>query len=86
MDAPGLLHHAMARGIERCVIFPRKFDYGDFVERLEAGLEKSPNTILAWALMPNHFHLLVRSGGSGISTLMRRVASTGVVRNEFPIL
>ncbi|MBI4248447.1 MAG: transposase, partial [Elusimicrobia bacterium] len=61
LDAPGLLQHVLARGIERRAIFRDKTDYQDFLSRLESSLEKSPNHILAWALMPNHFHLLIRS-------------------------
>ena len=73
MDAPGLLHHIIARGIERRDIFHDFGEYKDFLDRVPISLEKSPNSILAWALMPNHFHLLVRSGQGGISDLMRRL-------------
>ncbi|MBI4396511.1 MAG: transposase [Elusimicrobia bacterium] len=73
IDAPGLLHHITARGIERRFIFQDETDYRDFVNRLETSLRKSPNQILAWALMPNHFHLLVRSGFGGVPDLMRRL-------------
>jgi len=73
LDAPGLLHHIISRGIERRDIFNDKSDYEDFLNRIESSLEKSPNQILAWALMPNHVHLLVRSGRGGIVSFMRRL-------------
>lgn len=73
LDAPGLLHHIMARGIERRAIFLDKIDYAGFLQRLEISLGKSPNQVLAWALMPNHFHLLIRSGSGGVPALMRRL-------------
>ena len=67
------MHHVIARGIERRPLFFDKIDYDDFLARLEISLEKSPNQVFAWALLPNHFHLLIRSGAGGISELMRRL-------------
>lgn len=75
LDAPGLFHHVIARGLERRVIFTGKSDYEDFLSRVETSLEKSPNQILAWALMPNHFHFLIRTGSGGLSRFMRRLMS-----------
>lgn len=75
IDAPGLLHHVIARGLERRKIFNDKRDYDDFLGRIEISLAKSPNQILAWALMPNHFHMLIRSGAGGLSRFMRRLMS-----------
>ncbi len=34
LDAPGVLHHVMIRGIEGQKIFLRSRDYEDFLERL----------------------------------------------------
>ena len=36
LDAPGVLHHVMVRGIERRVIFRDEVDRADFVGRLAA--------------------------------------------------
>ena len=73
LDAPGLLHHVMVRGLNRRSIFQDRWDYEDFLKRLAAALVKSPCEILAWALMPNHVHFLVRSGAGGLAPLMRRL-------------
>lgn len=75
LDAPGLLNHVIARGLERREIFTNKTDYEDFLSRVESALEKSPNQLLAWALMPNHFHFLIRTGSGGLSRFMRRLMS-----------
>lgn len=73
LDAPGVLHHIMIRGIERRVIFRSDQDRRDFLKRLAVLLPESQTQCYAWVLMKNHVHLLLRSGVSGISQLMRRL-------------
>jgi putative transposase len=63
----------MARGIERSKIFRNYADMGQFLERLEKILNETEASCYAWALMPNHFHLLLRTGAVPISTVMRRL-------------
>ena len=73
LDAPGVLHHIMIRGIERRAIFRSDQDRRDFLKRLAVLLPESQTQCYAWVLMKNHVHLLLRSGVSGISQLMRRL-------------
>ena len=73
IDAPGALHHIIARGIERRSIFEDDADQDNFLNRLDTILTATQTTCFAWALIPNHFHLLLRSGPVSISTLMRRL-------------
>lgn len=61
----------MARGIERCRIFRGSEDYGDFLARLGTILQGAQVRCYAWALLPNHFHLLLRSGEVPLSRVMR---------------
>ena len=61
------------RGIERRKIFRDDSDRDDFLERLSAILGESRTACYAWALMPNHFHLLLKTGQTPIATLMRRL-------------
>jgi putative transposase len=63
----------MVRGWERRPIFSDDHDRGDFVTRLARLSTETMSPILAWALMPNHAHILLRSGREGLSVLMRRV-------------
>ena len=80
LDAPGALHHVMGRGIERTKVFQADADRDDFVTRL-AGLCREGNLVVyAWTLMPNHFHLLVRTGQRQLSESMKRLL-TGYVVN-----
>ncbi len=73
LDAPGLLQHVMARGIERKQIFKDGADRRDFLERLATILEETQTQCYAWALIPNHFHLLLRTGATPLSKVMRRL-------------
>jgi REP element-mobilizing transposase RayT len=77
IDAPGALHHIIARGIERNKIFQDDFDRENFPERLDVIIQKTETKCYAWALIPNHFHLLLKTGSMPIATVMRRLL-TGV--------
>ena len=73
IDAPGALHHVIVRGIERKKIFKDDTDRDKFLERLGLILADTGTACLAWSLLPNHFHLLLRTGSAPISTVMRRL-------------
>ena len=73
IDAPGALHHIICRGIERKKIFRDNKDRNNFVERLGGLLVQTATHCYAWALIPNHFHLLLKTGHVPISTVMRRL-------------
>ena len=73
IDAPGALHHIVIRGIERKPIFKDSQDYQNFIERLANILSESSTPCFAWVLMTNHAHLLLRTGLTSISTVMRRL-------------
>jgi REP element-mobilizing transposase RayT len=73
IDAPGALHHIIARGIERSNIFRDDVDREGFLERLGELFLQTQTICYAWALIPNHFHLLLKTGSVSIATLMRRL-------------
>jgi REP element-mobilizing transposase RayT len=73
LDIEGALQHVMARGIERRELFRNDADREDLLTRLAVLAPETGAVVYAWSLMPNHFHLLVRSGPSGLSTFMRRL-------------
>ena len=73
IDAPGALHHIIVRGIERRKIFLDDADRENFLARLGAVIEDTQTGCFAWALIPNHFHLLLRTGDSNISRVMQRL-------------
>ncbi len=71
LDAPGVLHHVMVRGIERRRIFQDDADRADFCARLARVVTGTGLRVLAWALLPNHGHLLVRTGTRPLARCMR---------------
>jgi putative transposase len=73
LDAPGALHHVMVRGIEGRSIFADDVDRQEWVDRLATIGPETGLAVLAWALLPNHVHLLVRTGERPLATTMRRL-------------
>jgi len=63
----------MCRAIEGSLAFRVAADRTDFLERLAAQVGASGLQVLAWALVPNHLHLLVRTGRRPLSSVMRRI-------------
>jgi putative transposase len=79
LDAPDTLHHVMVRGLERRVIFRDDTDREDFITRLASLAGAGALTIYAWALLPNHAHILVRTGPRSLARSMRSLL-TGYAR------
>jgi REP element-mobilizing transposase RayT len=73
LDAPGTLHHVIIRGLERGLIVRDDEDRQAFVTRLAALVQATRTLVYAWALLPNHAHLLLRTGPVGLPTVMRRL-------------
>ena len=73
IDAPGALHHIIVRGIERRKIFYDDSDRDNLLKRLGVVLTETKTPCFAWALTPNHLHLLLRTGAAPIATVMQRL-------------
>lgn len=80
LDAPGVIHHVIIRGIERREIFRDNRDRNDMVDRLAVLLPATNTSCYAWAFLSNHAHFLFRSGNQGLSTLMRRLLTGYAIR------
>jgi putative transposase len=63
----------MVRGLERRIIFKDDTDRADFVARVATLAEAEALTVYAWALLPNHAHLLVRTGSRSLPRSLRRL-------------
>jgi REP element-mobilizing transposase RayT len=83
IDAPGAIHHVIARGINRQRIFLDDPDKKNYLDRLSALLNDSGIRCYAWAVCDNHFHLLLRTGTvSGHSNISVNSASKTVARGK----
>ena len=80
LDAPGVLHHVIGRGIEKRPIFLTDEDRNDFLARLGLLSEEGYLKVYAWALLPNHFHLLCKTGKAPLARSMRRLLTGYVVK------
>jgi REP element-mobilizing transposase RayT len=60
-DYPGAWWHVMNRGADGCVLFHDKEEGRYFLSLLARAVRWGWLEIHAWCLMPNHFHLEVRS-------------------------
>jgi putative transposase len=71
--APGALHHITIRGIKRQRIFSDDQDRDNFIKRLGDIVTETQTACFAWALIPNHAHLLLRTGQAPPAAVMRRL-------------
>jgi putative transposase len=53
--------HIVNRGNDRRVIFPADIDYGSFLVLLREARERFAVELYSYCLLPNHFHLVVRT-------------------------
>jgi REP element-mobilizing transposase RayT/lambda repressor-like predicted transcriptional regulator len=58
------------------VVFRGDSDRDHFLERLGEILQDTQTPCYAWALIPNHFHLLLKTGTVPVSTVMRRLLTS----------
>jgi REP element-mobilizing transposase RayT len=78
LDFEGAVHHVMTRGIEKRRIFLCREDREDLLARICEAVASLDATVYAWALMPNHYHLLVRTGTFRLPRIMSSI-NTGYV-------
>jgi REP element-mobilizing transposase RayT len=57
---PGALHHIYGRAVSGENLFKGNSDYVSFLKKLRRYSGKYCISIIAWGLMPNHYHLLTR--------------------------
>jgi putative transposase len=79
LDAPGVLHHVIIRGIERRDIFTDKNDRDNLLGRLAEILPETKTSCYGWAFLSNHAHFLFRTGTTSLSKVMRKLLTGYVV-------
>ncbi len=60
-SAAGVIFHVINRSARRLRLFDAPADYAAFLAVLEEGRARTDIQILAYCVMPNHFHLLART-------------------------
>ena len=60
---PGGVLHIVNRGNDKKIIFAEPVDYAAFLVLLREARERFGVELYAYCLMPNHFHLVVRTAG-----------------------
>jgi REP element-mobilizing transposase RayT len=75
--AAGSYYHIYNRGANRNTIFVGDSDYWDFFHRLRINAVRYDATMIAYCLMPNHFHLLVRQESDKSAGLMVQCTCNG---------
>ena len=73
LDEPGALHHVWTRGVDRCPIYLDDADRRRFLATVALVLKEGHGRCLAWALMDNHYHLLLETGGQPLWRVMQRI-------------
>ncbi len=58
-DDGGLIYHVLNRANARMTIFEKEGDYEAFERVPEEAVDRTPTTLLAYCVMPNHWRLIV---------------------------
>ncbi|MEA2005766.1 MAG: transposase [Acidobacteriota bacterium] len=73
----GHFYHVLNRGNSKQEVFHKKQDFIAFINLIKKAKEKHPISILAYCLMPNHFHFVVSPNeGNRLSKWMHWLTST----------
>lgn len=73
IEFPGAFYHVINRGVERRVIFTRDADRRRFLSLLSKAKVRHSVEVIAYCLMPNHFHMFVRTVRGGLSSFMHEL-------------
>jgi len=73
MQAESGIYHVMLRGINRDALFLEVEDYERFLHALALTKGASGCSVLAYCLMTNHVHLILRPTNEPIATVMKRL-------------
>ena len=77
----GIVFHVLNRGNARAQIFANDYDFAAFERVMADTLAQVPVQLLAYCLMPNHWHLVLRPRRDGeLGRFMQRLTTTHVRR------
>jgi putative transposase len=77
----GWVYHALNRAVARLPLFQKEADYEAFERVLHEVHERVPLDVLAYCVMPNHWHFVLRPTKDGqLTEFLRRLAHTHTMR------
>jgi putative transposase len=77
----GLVYHALNRAVARLPLFSKDADYQAFERVMAEAHERFPLEIMAYCVMPNHWHFVVRPTRDGqLTDFFRWLAHTHTMR------
>ena len=76
IECEGAYYHVLSRGIQQQAVFLSDQDRRTFLESLTRLSEPFEVGILAYELMDNHYHLLIRTIRANLSKAMQWLATT----------
>src|SRR5688500_3765321 len=77
----GFIYHVLNRGVGRMTLFRSPRDYAAFLSALIDTLDAVPMRVLAFCVMPNHWHLVLWPARDGdLGRFMMRLTITHVRR------
>ena len=77
----GYVYHVLNRAAAHLTLFAKPADYDAFVDLLDEALAKHPCRLLAYCVMPTHWHFVLWPQGDGeMSALLRWLTLTHAVR------
>ena len=76
-----MVHHALNRANFRSRLFKKDSHYEDFLALLGESLDLVPMRVLAYCLMPNHWHMVLYPRADGdLSRFLQRITLTHTQR------
>ncbi|MDR1118151.1 MAG: transposase [Bifidobacteriaceae bacterium] len=69
------LYHTMIRGVDRQDLFFDAAHYNHFLAAAKAVSDQAAATVLSYALMPNHVHLLMEGGVKDLGVFFQRLGT-----------
>ena len=79
-EDPSALYHVFSRGNYRTAIFADTGAVRSFMQALEATIIRAGWEVYAFAIMPNHFHLMIRAPRANLSRGMHLLLSAFSLR------
>ena len=77
----GCIYHVLNRGNARMQVFAKQWDYEAFEQVIEDGCRRFKMRLLAYCIMPNHWHMVLWPETDGdLATFMRWVTMTHAQR------